>query len=113
MIANDVRLSGLQPLLGSGIVLTGGTSSLDGLVEMGEFVFDIPVRRGFPKLVGGLKDVVKGGEFATAVGLLFYALETKKDYYARKESTSIFSAKSNHTIDDMTSKVKKFFNDLF
>ena len=113
MIANDIRLSGLQPLLGSGVVLSGGTSSLDGLVEMGEFVFDIPVRRGFPKLVGGLKDVVKGGEFATAVGLLFHALENKKDYYIRKESASMFSNKSNHTIDELTSKVKKFFNDLF
>lgn len=65
MIANNIRQSGLQPVLGSGLVVTGGTSSLDGVIEMGEFIFDIPVRRGFPRQVGGLKDVVKGGEFAT------------------------------------------------
>ncbi len=113
MIANDIRMSGLQPVLGSGVVITGGTSGLDGLVEMGEFVFDIPVRRGFPKQVGGLKDVVKGGEFATAIGLLFHALDLRKDYYTRKESGSIFSDNVNNSFDGVTSKVKKFFNDLF
>lgn len=113
MIANDVRMSGLQPMLGSGIVLTGGTSGLDGLVEMGEFVFDIPVRRGYPRLVGGLKDVVKGGEFATAIGLLIYAVEMRKDFYIRKESQPLFSHNINSSFDGMASKVKKFFNDLF
>lgn len=113
MIANDIRMSGLQPMLGSGVVLTGGTSGLDGLVEMGEFVFDIPVRRGYPKLVGGLKDVVKGGEFATAIGLLTYALDLRKDFYIRKESQPLFSGQMTTSFDGMTSKIKKFFNDLF
>lgn len=113
MIANDIRMSGLQPMLGSGVVLTGGSSGLDGLVEMGEFVFDIPVRRGYPKAVGGLKDVVKGGEFATAIGLLMYALELRKDFYIRKETQPLFSGNMNSSIDGMTTKVKKFFNDLF
>lgn len=113
MIAHDIRMSGLQPVLGSGVVITGGTSGLDGLVEMGEFVFDIPVRRGLPKLVGGLKDVVKGGEFATAIGLLFHAIDVRKDYYLRKETHSMFSSGANGSMDGMASKVKKFFNDLF
>ena len=113
MIANDVRMSGLQPVLGSGIVLTGGTSGLDGLVEMGEFVFDIPVRRGYPKTVGGLKDVVKSGEFATAIGLLMYAVDLRKDFYIRKDSQPLFSANINPAFDGLTDKVKKFFNDLF
>jgi cell division protein FtsA len=113
MIANDVRMSGLQPVLGSGIVLTGGTSGLDGLVEMGEFVFDIPVRRGYPKTMGGLKDVVKGGEFATAIGLLMYAVDLRKDFYVRKDSSPMFSGNINPAFDGITEKVKKFFNDLF
>jgi len=62
LVANNIRLSGLQPMLGSGVVLSGGASQLDGLVEMGEFVFDIPVRRGSPGKIGGLTDVVKGSE---------------------------------------------------
>lgn len=112
MIAGNIRSSGLQPVLGSGIVMTGGTSSLDGIVEMGEFIFDIPVRRGLPRQVGGLKDVVKGGEFATAIGLLMHGLEQKKDYYTRKES-GMFSNKGNGSFDGVSSKVKKFFNELF
>lgn len=112
MIANDIRSSGLQPVLGSGIVMTGGTSSLDGIIEMGEFVFDIPVRRGLPKPVGGLKDVVKSGEFATSIGLLMHGLDQKKDYYVRKEQ-GIFSSSRSVSTDGMASKVKKFFNDLF
>ena len=113
MIANDIRMSGLQPMLGSGVVLTGGTSGLDGLVEMGEFIFDIPVRRGYPKLVGGLKDVVKGGEFATAIGLQVYALDIRRDFYIRKESQPLFSAQMNSSFDGIAVKIKKFFNDLF
>ncbi|MFZ3228656.1 MAG: cell division protein FtsA [Pseudobdellovibrio sp.] len=113
MIANDVRMSGLQPVLGSGIVLTGGTSGLDGLVEMGEFIFDIPVRRGYPGTVGGLKDVVKGGEFATAIGLLMYAVELRKDFYIRKDTQPMFSTAMNPAFDGMANKLKKFFNDLF
>lgn len=112
MIAASIRSSGLQPVLGSGIVMTGGTSSMDGIVEMGEFIFDVPVRRGLPKQVGGLKDVVKGGEFATSIGLLMHGLEQRKEYYVRKESSGMFSGNSNGSFD-LSSKVKKFFNDLF
>ena len=117
MVAHDVKMSGLQPLLGSGLVVTGGSSQLDGLIEMGEFIFDLPLRRGFPALVGGLKDVVKGGEFATSIGLLFYALEVKKDFYvhlnADPSTTSLFGEAMSDSISDVTSKMKKFFTDLF
>ncbi|MES2801535.1 MAG: cell division protein FtsA [Bdellovibrionota bacterium] len=117
MIAHDIKMSGLQPLLGSGLVITGGSSQLDGLVEMGEFIFDLPLRRGYPALVGGLKDVVKGGEFATAIGLLFHALETKKDFYAQTpqnlSTTSLFGEAMSESINDVTSKMKKFFTELF
>lgn len=117
MIAHDIKMSGLQPLLGSGLVITGGSSQLDGMIEMGEFIFDLPLRRGYPAIVGGLKDVVKGGEFATAIGLLFHALETKKDYYAQTpqdlSTTSLFGEAMSDSISDVTSKMKKFFAELF
>lgn len=117
MIAHDIKMSGLQPLLGSGLVITGGSSQLDGLVEMGEFIFDLPLRRGYPALVGGLKDVVKGGEFATAIGLLFHALETKKDFYAQSvqdhSTSSLIGEAMSDSIGDVASKMKKFFTDLF
>jgi cell division protein FtsA len=115
MIANNIRVSGLQPLLGSGIVITGGASQLDGLVEMGEFIFDSPIRRGFPVIVGGLKDVVKGCEFSTAIGLLMFALESKKDFYAAKDSSMNLNMTNvmGESIGEVATKMKKFFTDLF
>lgn len=109
LIAGDLRSSGLLPMLGSGVVLTGGASQLEGLIEMGEFVFDVPVRRGLPGKVGGLMDVVKGAEFATSVGLLLHAYELKKD-------TMVFSGNDIHlgeSLDGLTRKVKDFFGSLF
>lgn len=112
MISNNIRMSGLQPLLGSGIVLTGGASQLDGMVEMGEFIFDIPLRRGFPMPVEGLKDVVKGSEFSTSIGLLQYAYEQKKDLYTNHHESMVTSVLSE-SMGDFSNKVKKFFTDLF
>jgi cell division protein FtsA len=108
LIANNIRLSGLHPLLGSGIVLTGGASQLDGLAEMGEFVFDLPVRKGSPVGVGGLKDVVKGAEFTTSLGLLLYAIENTKVL-----EMSFMANPFGSGIGSMTGRVKKFFSDLF
>ncbi len=106
LIQNDLRMSGLMPLLGSGVVLTGGASQLDGMSEMGEFVFDIPVRKGNPIAVGGLTEAVKFGNFATAVGLLLYAKSKKK--FNRAHSQTEISA-----TDLWTNKIKNFFEDLF
>ncbi len=114
MIANDLRMSGYLPLLGSGIVLTGGASQLDGLVEMGELIFDIPVRRGNPmgtqNKLAGLTEVVKSGAFSTAVGLLLYGVSQNK-----------FTKAASHNNEDVISeginsfgtKVKHFFEGIF
>lgn len=112
MIANHMRMTGLQPLLGSGIVLTGGASQLDGLVEMGEFIFDVPLRRGLPMAVEGLKDVVKGSDFSTSIGLLQYGFEQKKDLYIN-ESESMVTSVLSESVGDLSNKVKKFFSELF
>ncbi|MBY0452553.1 MAG: cell division protein FtsA, partial [Bdellovibrionaceae bacterium] len=71
------------------------------------------VRRGLPKMVGGLKDVVKGGEFATSIGLLMHGLEQRREHYARKENSGGLFSGNGSGMDDLSSKVKKFFNDLF
>lgn len=118
MLSNDLRMSGLLPLLGSGVVLTGGSSQLEGLIEMGEFVFDIPVRRGLPtsnKKVGGLTEVVKSAAFATAVGLLLYGLAQKR--FTRASSTmSMGKTNEDAVVDSINAfgkKVKGFFEDFF
>jgi cell division protein FtsA len=109
LIANDIRMSGLMPMLGSGIVLTGGASQLDGLVEMGEFIFDIPVRRGLPAKVGGLTDVVKSGEYSTAVGLLLYGLSQRKDL----QNYQVPEMDLGESFDGLTKKIKDFFGQIF
>ena len=76
LIWQEIRKSGLANQIGSGLVLTGGACQLEGLLEMGEFISDIPVRRGSPVNVGGLTDIVRGPECATAVGLMVYGLES-------------------------------------
>ncbi|XGC80258.1 cell division protein FtsA [Bdellovibrio bacteriovorus] len=109
LVANDLRMSGLMPMLGSGIVLTGGASQLDGLVEMGEFIFDIPVRRGAPREIGGLTDVVKSGEFSAAVGLLLHALGQRKDLHQGNQQ----EVNIGESLDGITKKIKDFFGQIF
>jgi cell division protein FtsA len=117
LIAHDMRRSGLLPMLGSGLVLTGGASQLDGLVEMGEFIFDIPVRRGGPSKVGGLIDAVKAGEHSAAVGLLLYGLSQRKDLIVQSQQShsTIKGEMTNlgESFDGITQKVKDFFGQIF
>ena len=77
-VNNEIQKSGLTKMLGSGVVLTGGASLLDGLVELGEFAFDMPVRATGPTGFGGITDVVKSPQYSTAVGLVLFAEREKK-----------------------------------
>jgi cell division protein FtsA len=70
---DEIRRAGYEKSLNSGIVLTGGGAILDGLPEIAEQIFDLPIRRGSPSLVGGLADHVGSPSFATAVGLAVWA----------------------------------------
>src|SRR5881398_666368 len=73
LIHRESQKAGQEDLLASGAVLTGGTTNLHGMPELAEEVLGLPVRRGLPRDVGGLTDVVKSPQYATAVGLLHYA----------------------------------------
>ena len=70
---DEIRRAGYEKSLNSGIVLTGGGAILEGMPEIAEQIFDLPIRRGNPAGVGGLADHVGNPEFATAVGLVLYA----------------------------------------
>jgi len=111
LIQHDLRYSGLLPLMGSGVVLTGGASQLEGLLEMGEFIFDIPVRRGYPGKVGGLTDIVKSPSFATSVGLLLYGWNQKKHLYTNMPVDG--STGNSAGLNSFTGKLKSFFDSLF
>ncbi|MCF8157990.1 MAG: cell division protein FtsA [Burkholderiaceae bacterium] len=66
----ELRRSGLEEMIASGIVITGGSAMMKGMVELGEEIFHMPVRMGLPRYVGGLSEVVSNPRYATGVGLL-------------------------------------------
>lgn len=72
LVDSDIKRMGYEKSLNSGLVLTGGTALLDGLEEVAEEIFDLPVRRGDPNYVGGLIDRVNTPDYGTAVGLILY-----------------------------------------
>jgi len=75
LVVTELQRSGFEELLSSGIVLTGGSALLQGITELGEEVFHLPVRVGIPLYMGGLADVVRSPRYATAVGLLLEGRE--------------------------------------
>jgi len=75
LIQAELRSAGFEDMLAAGVVLTGGSSLVDGAVELAEEVFHMPVRLGYPQGVVGLTEEVNSPSFATTVGLLMYAKE--------------------------------------
>jgi cell division protein FtsA len=74
LINEEIIRYGFEKSLNAGVVLVGGGSMLEGLTDIAEQVFDLPVRCGAPSAVGGLADVVASPAFATPVGLVLYGL---------------------------------------
>jgi cell division protein FtsA len=79
LIQAELRRSGFESLVAAGIVLTGGTSKMEGVVELAEEIFHMPVSIGRPQGVTGLADIVKNPIYSTAVGLLLYGGEQQSD----------------------------------
>jgi cell division protein FtsA len=81
---DEIRRAGYERSLNSGIVLTGGGAILEGLPEIAEQIFDLPIRRGVPVGIGGLADHVNSPAFATPVGLVLYAHRNRPPDAARQ-----------------------------
>jgi cell division protein FtsA len=75
LAAREIVKSGYEDVLASGVVVTGGTTILEGVTELAEQTFNLPVRRGYPMGIGGLVDVVNSPMYATGVGLVLYGLK--------------------------------------
>ncbi|WP_295881191.1 cell division protein FtsA [uncultured Thiohalocapsa sp.] len=73
LLQGELRRSGFEDLVAGGVVLTGGAAKMDGLMELAEDVFHMPVRLGVPQYVTGLEDTIADAVYATGVGLLIYA----------------------------------------
>jgi cell division protein FtsA len=72
LVQAELRRSGFEDICAAGIVLTGGTAKMEGVVELAEEIFHMPVRLGMPQGVTGLVDVVRNPIYATGVGLLLF-----------------------------------------
>lgn len=105
LIQREVMKSGFQDVLSGGIVITGGSTLLEGMPELAEFVFEMPVKRGIPQGIGGLRDVVNSPKFATGVGLLKYG--------ARNGSKSRFMIREKNIYDKVRGSMRSWIKDLF
>ena len=79
MVRDELSRSGFEELIAAGIVLAGGSSKMEGAVELAEEIFHVPVRLGVPQYVEGLVDVVRNPIHATGVGLLLYGMRAATD----------------------------------
>jgi cell division protein FtsA len=91
LVQTELRRSGFEDLITAGVVVTGGSSKMEGLVDLAEEVFHMPVRLGVPSDVGGLTDVVSNPIYATGVGLLMFGQQNRgssqKMQYSERESS--------------------------
>jgi len=79
LIQAEIRQSGYEDVLAAGMVFTGGTSKMEGVVELAEEIFHMPVRIGMPTEVNGLVDIVRNPTYSTAVGLLLYGMRQTQE----------------------------------
>jgi cell division protein FtsA len=101
----EVKKNHFAELLGGGVVLTGGTSLMPGVVELAEQVFEMPVRLGVPQGLGGLSANVADPRFATGVGLVLHAARADHDGGSRE--------RRGHGDRGRGFDLRRWFNDLF
>ena len=92
LVLAELRRSGFEEIIGSGVVLTGGSSKMVGMIDLAEEVFHMPVRLGLPQYVGGLTGVIHNPIYATGVGLVLYGAQSKNGspYLPHATSTAGF-----------------------
>jgi cell division protein FtsA len=73
LLQAELRRSGFEDLVAGGVVLTGGSAKMEGLIDLAEEVFHMPVRLGVPQYVAGMEEVIRDPVYSTGVGLLMYA----------------------------------------
>ncbi len=90
LVQAEIRRSGFESIIAAGMVITGGGSKMEGVIELAEEVFHMPVRQGMPQHIKGLVDVVKNPIYATGVGLLLYGKDDEGHH--RERTTGSFNS---------------------
>jgi cell division protein FtsA len=106
LVQREIKRSEFADMLGAGVVLTGGGALLDGISDIAEQVFDMPVRVGTPSGFGGLTDSVKSPIWATGVGLIHYGQKNI-------DTLADMSSKQKDFFKRMIEKFKQIFRDYF
>ena len=104
-VYDEVVRAGYGKLIASGVVLTGGSAILDGMPELAEQIFNLPVRRGTPMGIGGLVDLVNSPMYATGVGLVLYGSKNKARTRFKVGEGNIFSK--------VTHRMKEWIGEFF
>ena len=104
LINREVYRAGMEEVITSGIVVTGGSSLLEGVVDIAESVFDLPTRIGKPMGIRGLVDVVNNPMYATAVGLVLYG--------ARSQPRRKFRIRDRNIFNRVMARMKRWFKEI-
>ncbi len=92
LVQAELRRSGFEDLIAAGVVLTGGSSKMEGLIDLAEEILHMPVRLGVPQTVSGLVDVVRNPIYSTGVGLLMFGHRNGVDRRSETLSGTGFKA---------------------
>jgi cell division protein FtsA len=105
LVQAELRRSGFEELLSSGIVITGGSAGMQGMIELGEEVFHMPVRLGLPSYAGGLAEVIRNPRYSTGVGLLMAGISQHQRNQIEKLQSGSFK--------QIVGRMKKWFETNF
>lgn len=105
LVKQEIEKSGYADRLASGVVLTGGSTILEGMPEVAEQVFNMPVRRGTPRAIGGLVDVVKSPMYATGVGLVVAG--------SKGEGGHRFKVREENLYGKVKTRMREWFGEIF
>lgn len=100
----EIFRAGMENIIPSGFVLTGGTALLSGVTEVAESIFNLPTRLGRPQGIKGLVDVVNNPMYATGVGLVLYG--------ARHKDSKKFRIRDKNIFNRIMTRMKKWFHDV-
>ncbi len=104
LVKREIYRAGMEASIPSGLVLTGGTSLLEGTTEIAESVFNLQTRLGKPQGISGLVDVVNNPMYATGVGLVLYG--------ARNQTEKKFRIRDANIFNRIVAQMKRWFKDV-
>lgn len=105
LIRQEITKSGYEDLISSGIVLTGGSTLLEGMPELAEQIFNLPIRRGIPRGIGGMVEVVKSPLYATGVGLVLMGNHSK--------GNQLFCSREGNVYSRVKERMREWLEEIF